>query len=98
MIIEEKPLSMAEAKEYLIEEDSEIKGFIKKFVKLDHKKAKEFTEKIKGLDLMKVKDSHIAKIIDLTPENGEELNKIFVDVILDENETSKILEIVKQFI
>jgi len=38
----------------------------------------------------------IIKIIDLLPENQEDLNKI-VDISLDENETKKILETVKEF-
>ena len=46
---------------------------------------------------MRVKQEHIVKIIDLMPENAEELNKIFVDSSLDEDETKKILETVKEF-
>ena len=98
MIIERKPLSMIEAKEY-IDKDSEtdIKGFVKKFIILKPKKAKELKEKIQGLDLLKVKEEHITKIIDLMPETGEGLNKIFSDVSLDEDETKKLLETIKEF-
>ena len=46
---------------------------------------------------MKLKDESIVKIIDLMPETSEDLNKIFVGLNLDEDETKKILDIVKEF-
>jgi DNA-directed RNA polymerase subunit F len=54
-------------------------------------------EKLEGLDLMKINDRHISKIIDLLPSNTEEVNKIFVDVGLDEDEAKKVIDIVKQY-
>ncbi len=98
MIIERKPLSMVEAKEY-IDKDSgtDIKGFVKKFIILKPNKAKELKEKIVGLDLLKVKEEHITKIIDIMPETTEDINKIFSDVSLDEDETKKLLETIKEF-
>ncbi len=100
MITNNEPLSMVEIAEYVKKiKDSEIDltGFIKKFVKLNLKEAKELRKKIEGLEFMKVRKEHIVKIIDLMPENTEELNKIFVDVSLDEDETRKILETIKEF-
>lgn len=99
MIKDTKPLSMAESLEYIKNADigdSDVVGFIKKFDSVNTKKAKEIREKIEELNLLKVKPEHIAKIIDLAPETAEDLNKIFVDVSLDEDETKKILEISKQ--
>jgi DNA-directed RNA polymerase subunit F len=98
MILGKKPLSMAEAKQY-VEKDSgaEIKGFIKKFIKLDSKKASELRSKLEKMDMMKMKEEHIVKIIDLLPETSEDLNKIFSDVGLDEDETKKILETIKEY-
>ena len=46
---------------------------------------------------MKMKSEHISKIIDLVPENSEDLNKIFVGTNLDEDETKRIIDEVKQF-
>ncbi len=100
MIKINKPLSMAEFAEYAKKiEDSEINlsGFIKKFIKLNLKEAKELRKKIEELELMKIKAEHIVKIIDLMPENVEDLNKIFADVSLNEDETRKILETIKEF-
>jgi DNA-directed RNA polymerase subunit F len=44
-----------------------------------------------------MKSDYIVKIIDTLPENSEELNKIFIDVSLDEDETRKILDTIKKF-
>ena len=100
MIKNNEPLSMVEVAEYVKKiEDSEIDltGFIKKFVKLNLKEANELRKKIEELGFMKVRKEHIVKIIDLVPENAEELNKIFADVSLNEDETRKILETIKEF-
>jgi len=99
MIINNNPLSMVETAEYIkkSEVSDGILQFIKKFSRLDIKKAKAVEEKINALELMKVKPEHIIKIIDICPENAEDLNKIFTDVSLDENESNKILEAIKEF-
>jgi DNA-directed RNA polymerase subunit F len=100
MIRSNEPLSMAEALGYIKGDkdvEVEVKGFIKKFVKLKPAEAKEMREKLEALDLLKLKAEYISKIIDLMPENNEELNKIFTDVSLDEDETKKILDIVKEY-
>ena len=98
MILNKTPISMAESKEY-IDKDSgaETLTFIKKFVSLKPEEAKKLREKIQGLSLLKVKEEHIAKIIDLLPETADDLNKIFIDMGLDEDETKKILETIKEF-
>jgi len=100
MINNTKPLSMAESLEYVGKTeagDSDVVGFIKKFVEIKPKEAKEMRGKFEGLNLLKVKPEHIAKIIDLMPEDIIDLNKIFTDVSLDEDETKKILDLVKEY-
>ncbi|MBI2630475.1 hypothetical protein HYW76_05225 [Candidatus Pacearchaeota archaeon] len=99
MINEMKPLTMAEVKEISedVEEDKGIKDFIKKFTKLDAKTAIEMREEIEKLGILKVKDGEIVKIVDLMPEDATDLNKIFTEVSLDEEEIKKILEVVKKY-
>ncbi|MGD9276186.1 MAG: hypothetical protein PVJ67_03355 [Candidatus Pacearchaeota archaeon] len=99
MTIEEKQvLSMSEASEYLDKDtNSDLIGFIKKFKVMKTKDAKELRKKLAGLDLMKMNDKHIAKLIDNLPSDKDELNKIFTDVGLDEDETNKILSAIKEF-
>ena len=100
MIINRESLSMVEAEEHTKnnENATELNKFIKKFARLDFKKAKELRKKLIELNLMKMKSDHISKIIDILPETAEDLNKIFADVGLDENETQKILDSVKEFV
>lgn len=100
MIKNNEPLSMAEAKGYIKKHEgseTDILGFINKFTKLSPKEAIELRKKLEDMKMMKLKKEHIVKIIDIMPENPENLNKIFVDVGLDEDETKKILETVKEF-
>ena len=95
MINDMKALSMAEAGEYI--EAEELSSFIKKFVKTKPKEAKEMRGEIEKLGDIKIKDEHIAKIVDLMPEDQQDIAKIFSDVSLDEQETSQLLEIVKKY-
>jgi DNA-directed RNA polymerase subunit F len=95
MIKSAKPISMTESLGYL--KNDETKAYIKKFIKLDEKKAKELREKLEELDLIKLNEKYIAKFIDMLPENKEELNKIAVDANFDEDETNKILQTIKEF-
>lgn len=100
MIRENKPLSMSESLDIIKKseaDNTEIMGFIKKFLNLKEGQGEEIREKIEELGLLKVKKENIAKIIDLMPENQEDINKIFEDVSLDENEANKILDIIKQY-
>ncbi len=99
MIKSQEPLSFAESLEYVknAEGSEELVGFIKKFTNLSHAEADEFRRTLNGLDIAKMKSEQIVKIIDLMPETSEDLNKIFVGMSLEEDETKKILEAVKQF-
>lgn len=91
---------MAEATKYIkgeTEGEQEFLKFIKKFVKIDSKKAEELRVDLEGLNLMKVREDHLAKVLDILPDNRENLNKIFNDVSLDEDETNKLLETIKKY-
>ena len=98
MIKNSEPLSMAEVVKFVEREDEhEIVGFIKKFNKMKASDAKELKKQLNDLQMIKIKPDYVVKIIDLLPETSEELNKIFVDVSLDEDESKKILDTIKQF-
>lgn len=94
-----KPLSSVEAKKIVetTEENKEIKSFLKKFIKLDLKRANELRKELEASGILKLKDEYIVKIIDLMPEDVADINKIFSDVSLDENETNKLLEVIKKY-
>jgi DNA-directed RNA polymerase subunit F len=100
MILDRQPLNLNETQE-IVENISdsnkkeEIKEYLKKFLKTKPERAKKIQEELDKADLLKLKRDHIVKIIDLLPESASELNKIFTDLSLNEDETNKILEIVK---
>ena len=95
MIKEMKALSMTEASKYI--ESEEHSAFVKKFIRAKEKDAEKIREELEGLKSIKMRDEHIAKIIDLMPEDAQDVSKIFNDISLDDNETKKVLEIVKKY-
>ncbi|MDD5193795.1 MAG: hypothetical protein PHF67_04400 [Candidatus Nanoarchaeia archaeon] len=100
MILERTPLNMNEVQEILknipdSEKKEQMEDFLKKFLNAKKEQAKKIKEDLEKLDLLKLKTEHIVKIVDLLPEDASDINKIFVDVSLNEDETNKILEIVK---
>lgn len=102
MIIETKPLSLAEARKIVDtvedkEEKTDIKSYFKKFSKLKETDAKKLREELEALEMMKIKSEHIVKIIDLIPEDSSDINKIFTDTSLNEDEINKILEVIKKY-
>ena len=100
MIKNSEPLSMAESLDYIKsdgEKETDVVGFIKKFNKLKAKDAKELRQEIEKLEIIKIKPEYAVKIVDVLPDSTEELNKIFVDASLDEDETRKVLDAIKKF-
>ena len=100
MILDRTPINMNEVQEIIAEIDDspkkeEMEIYLKKFMKAKPEQAKKIKEEVEALDSIKVKRDHIVKIVDLLPADASDLNKIFTDVSLNEEETNKILEIVK---
>lgn len=92
---------MAEAKEILKDYDTEkskaASAMIKKFSKLSVDEAKKMLSEIKKLNLEKLKDEDIIKIVDFLPDDAESLRKIFTgsDIAFDQDEITKILNAIK---
>ena len=103
MIKQSKAISLAEVKEILSKKETDksknVSTFIKKFVKLTPQKAKEMREELDSLKIFSLKQEDLIKIIDLMPEDPEDLRKILAgsDFSLKQDENSKILEIVKKY-
>lgn len=100
MILDRTPLNMNEVQEILKDipdgnKKEEMNVFLKKFLKTKSGQAKKIKEELEKLDLLKLKREHIVRIVDMLPEDASDLNKIFIDVSLSEEEINKILEIVK---
>lgn len=97
-IISSEPLTLAEVRNLLgdSEQEQETKRFIGQFDKTRVGDARKLKDEIKGLDIIKLKDEHIAKIIDFKPQDASDLNKILPDVSLDQEEINKILNVIKK--
>ena len=100
MILDRCPLNLNELQDILKDIDDnekkiEIEAYLKKFLKTKQDVAKKIKEELEGLDLLKLKREHVVKIVDLLPKDNSDLNKIFIDVSLTEDENNKILELVK---
>ncbi|MBI5148301.1 hypothetical protein HZA33_01325 [Candidatus Pacearchaeota archaeon] len=102
MIKSIEPVNLVEVREILSKIDSEkakdIAGFTKKFNKLAINEAKKLEEEIENLGLLKIKKHHIVKIVDILPVDTEDIHKIFIDVSLDQNEITQLLEVVKKYL
>jgi len=77
-----------------------MKRLLKRKVKLRNlkkDKAENLAEDLRGLNNPKIKEDDIVKVIDFLPTQSEEVNKIFTDVSLSEDESNKIIEIVGKY-
>ena len=99
-VLNKKSLSLDEVEAYLKKEELDnkkpIHEYLKKFSKTDKEKAKKIADAMNALNNPKIKEENIVKTIDLLPEDAEDVNKIFNDVSLTEEEANAILEIVKR--
>ena len=91
---------MAEARDICkSKEDNEkaklVFEHIKQFVKIKSDDAVKLKQDLQNTGIVKLKMIHIVKIIDIMPEDADDVRKIFVDDIsLNQDEITKILEAV----
>jgi DNA-directed RNA polymerase subunit F len=98
MIIDKKPLSLAELKEYVKDLDGkeDLMKYLKLFGKASNEKAIKIKKEVKALNNPKIREDCIVKVIDFLPEDQEEINKIFVEANLNTEEADALAEIVKR--
>ena len=99
MIISTKPLSLAEVEQLLDKNEphESVSNYLKKFSKMEIKKANEMSDELRALSNVKIKEEHIVKAVEFLPKDAEEVHKIFSDVSLDEQEVNSILGIVAKY-
>lgn len=99
MIIGKKPLSIAEVRKYVKEQEGneELIKYLKKFGRLAIEKTDKLKHDIAGLNNEKIKEEHIIKIADFLPRDMEDLNKLMNDVNLSEEEGNAILKIIEKY-
>jgi DNA-directed RNA polymerase subunit F len=86
-LIQESPIPLPELKEKLetIEKrdkeltfrGNKVRDYLNKLVKLDIKQSAELKKKLQDLEIPRVKDRQIIKIIDILPEDIEDLRAVF---------------------
>ena len=106
-IINESPVTMAELKEKIEDikkRDKELKPrtlktheYLERFVSIKGKDAVKIKEQLLKLQISRIKERHIAKIIDIMPKDIETLKLIFVgeNVTLKQDDLETILEALK---
>ena len=109
-LISETPITMAELKEDLKkikERDKELnfranktEEYLNMFSTLDADKARELMGKIKKLDIPRLKDEHITKIVDLLPVSADEVKSIIqgYTVTVNNDNLKKISETVADYL
>ena len=106
-IIEEEPLTMVDVKEELIKIEkrekeltvraSKANEYLTKFVKIDKKTSDDLKEKLHKLEILRLKDKHITKIIDVQPEDIDSLKALFAgdNLTFKQEELEKVLACIK---
>ncbi len=99
MILAKRALTLAEVEAHIgkDEEKRPIHEYVKSFVKISKADAEKLTKELHALNNPKLREEKIVKIVDLLPKDSEDLNKIFNDVSLTEEESQAILTLVKEY-
>ncbi|MGE0792954.1 MAG: hypothetical protein AB7V77_02095 [Candidatus Woesearchaeota archaeon] len=108
-IIDKRPLSLTEVKETLKkihkrDEELTFRGgktedYVNEAAKLNSKQLKEATKKLSEIDISRLKDFHIIKILDIMPESAEHLKVILsgFNLTLKKEDLTKIIETLDEF-
>ena len=106
-VLEERVVSLPEVKEILKKRKKEAKYEQKlayehanKFAKLTLKQAESLAKDLRALELRKLKDEVIVKIIDLLPKSVEDLKVVVSGSKLGfkPEELEKVMEVVKKYV
>ena len=105
-INKKEPISLGEIKALLGEKKEnenkrveQLREYINKFAKLDAENAKKLREELKALGIAKLDEEHIVKLVDLLPEDADDVRKVFYGstISLSQSEIQKILEVVAKY-
>lgn len=109
-LLNETPVTMSELKESLkkvVKRDGELnfrasktEDYLNQFVTLKPKEVKELFVKLKELDVPRLKDAHMIKLIDLLPDTAEEVKFTLAQytVTVNPENCKKIADIIKGYI
>ncbi len=108
-IVEETPMSMAEAKEEIAkvkERDQTLsfrankcEEYLNDFVSMGANEAAELRKKLLGLGITRLKEEHVVKIIDVLPKDADDVKVILGSATaISRKDMEQIAETVQQFI
>jgi DNA-directed RNA polymerase subunit F len=98
-VLNKTPLTLAQVNEQVkkLEDRKDLQSYLKKFSTLSSQKSESLVKDLSSLNNPKLKLSDIIKVSDFLPKDAEEVNKIFTDVSLSEEEINQVLDIVKKY-
>jgi len=103
-VVEEKPVTLAELKEYLSKKSKEelttkaekTLGYLRGLPIT--KNPQEIKEKLIALDIPRLKKKHIAKLIDIMPKDMDTLRATIAhEISLKQEDMDKILNVLKSY-
>ena len=104
--IEENPLALVDVKDIFVKIDkrdkelnflsNKCKEHLDGFVEISTSKKEEIHKKLVDLNLTRIKEEHIAKIIDFLPRNADELKVVLqgFNLTLPKKDQDEILKVV----
>ena len=107
-VLKEEPITLAEVKEKLDiinKRDKQLNTaatktyeYAEHFSKVDNKKIQELKQKLNELNVPRLKERHIVKLIDILPEEIDSLRAVFVGetITVKQEDLNKILEVIKK--
>ena len=104
-VIQKKYIPLVEVRDYLKKSDREIYGqkiayeYAKSFSKLKPKDAEKLMEELKGLNIQKLNDEYITKIVDILPGSLDEIRTILSSstISFKNEEIKKIFDVVSKY-
>lgn len=106
-VVEQTALTMVDVHEELIKIEKrtkelapraeKTKEYLNKFVNMKKKESDELRKKLEDLNIARLKDKHIAKIIDIQPKDMDSLKSLFSGetISFKQEELQKVLECIK---
>jgi len=108
-IISEKPMSIYDVQkelEKIKKRDTELgfraqktEEYLQKFAKLDEKKATELKKKLEDLNIPRIRDEQINKLVDIMPIDADDIRLVlsaYSTTVTNEN-IVKIADVIKEF-
>ncbi len=107
-VLSKEPKTLSEVKNILKEVEierelnfrsSKTMDYVNRFVNIEDKDVSELKEKIEKLDILRLKEEHIVKIIDFLPESVDEFKLIFQGsyVTFSEDDIKEIVNVINDF-